>query len=125
MDSNAIRSVVVVGGGIVAWSAAAALKRRLPALSVSVIENPPAANALAERVPCTLPSIVDFHGDLGLTDADTVVRVNSGYRLGTRFEGWSGADCVHAYGAHGNAIGSAPFHQCWLLAAKSGSSVPL
>src|SRR5207244_980878 len=25
---------------------------------------------------------------------------------------------------HGDAIGSTPFHQCWLRAAKSGSSVP-
>src|SRR6266576_2670295 len=127
MDSRAIRSVAIAGGGIVGWSAAAALKRRLPALSVSVIAIPPTADALADRIPCTLPSIVDFHADLGLTEADTVIRAGSGYRLGTRFEGWGGADYVHAYGAHGNAIGSAgsaPFHQYWLRAAKSGPSVP-
>ena len=109
MDSRAIRSVLVAGGGIVGWSAAAALKRRLPKVSVSVIAISPAANALADWIACTLPSIVEFHRDLGLADADTVVRAGSGYRLGTRFEGWADADYVHAYGSHGDLIGSVPF----------------
>src|SRR5256885_16480830 len=90
MDSQAIRSVAVAGGGIVGWSAAAALKRRLPQLSVSVVAVPPAANALADRIACTLPSIVDFHRDLGLTEADTVVRAGSGYRLRPRLRGRAG-----------------------------------
>src|SRR5437870_8633953 len=124
MDSRAIRSVVVVGGGIVGWSAAAALKRRLPALSVSVIAAAPPPNALAERVTSTLPSIVAFHRDVGLSDADTVVRAGSGYRLGTRFEGWADADYVHAYGSHGDSIGSVAFHQYWARAANSGPAVP-
>src|SRR5437764_5125282 len=111
MDSQAIRSVAVAGGGIVGWSAAAALKRRLPMLSVSVIAVSPAANALADRIACTLPSIVEFHRDLGLTEADTVVRAGSGYRLGTRFTGWAGGADVHAAGSYGTPLGSAAFHQ--------------
>ena len=124
MDSRAIRTVVVVGGGIVGWSAAAALKRRLPVLSVSVIACPPTANALAERIICTLPSIVDFHGDLGLSAADTVVGAGSGYRLGTRFAGWAEADYVHSYGSYGASPGSAPFHQYWLRAADASAAAP-
>jgi tryptophan halogenase len=124
MDSRAIRSVVVVGGGIVGWSAAAALKRRLPILSVTVVACLPAANALAERIICTLPSIVDFHADLGLSDADTVLGAGSGYRLGTRFEGWTDGDYVHAYGSYGTPLGSAPFHQSWLRAANASAAAP-
>jgi tryptophan 7-halogenase len=125
MDSRAIRSVVVVGGGIVGWSAAAALKRRLPILSVSVVACAPAANALAERIICTLPSIVDFHGDLGLSVADTVLGAGSGYRLGTRFEGWADTGYVHAYGSYGTPLGSAPFHQYWLRAATATAAAPV
>src|SRR3954454_8948014 len=121
MDSRAIRSVLVAGGGIVGWSAAAALKRRVPTLSVTVIACPPADNALAERIICTLPSIVDFHGDLGLSDVDTVLGAGSGYRLGTRFEGWADANYVHAYGSYGTSLGSAPFHQYWLRAATAAA----
>jgi tryptophan halogenase len=116
--------VVVVGGGIVAWSAAAALKRRLPVLSVTVVACPPAANALAERIICTLPSIVDFHSDLGLSVADTVLGAGSGYRLGTRFEGWSDTDYVHAYGSYGTPLESVPFHQHWLRAAAASAVAP-
>src|SRR5438094_443697 len=124
MDSQAVRSVVVGGGGIVGWSAAAALKRRLPKVAVSVIAIPSAANALADWIACTLPSIVEFHRDLGLTDADTVVRAGSGYRLGTRFEGWTDGDYIHAYGSYGPPLGSAAFHQYWLRAAKAGATAP-
>jgi|tagenome__1003787_1003787.scaffolds.fasta_scaffold20987256_3 tryptophan halogenase len=124
MESRAIRSVLVAGGGIVGWSAAAALKRRLPRLSLSVIAVPPPPEALADRLVCTLPSIVDFHRDLGLTEADTVVRAGSGYRLGTRFEAWADADYVHAYGSYGTLLGSAAFHQCWLRTATTGKSAP-
>ena len=123
-DSKSIRSVAVAGGGIVGWSAAAALKRRLPALSVSVIATSPPANALAECLSSTLPSIIDFHQDLGLSDADTIIRAGSGYRLGTRFENWSDADYVHAYGSYGAQLGPAAFHQYWVQAAKKGAAGP-
>jgi tryptophan halogenase len=124
MASRSIRTIAIAGGGIVGWSAAAALKRRLPAVSVSVIAISPAENALAERVACTLPSIVDFHGDLGLSDVDTVVRAGSGYRLGTHFEGWAGTDYVHAYGSYGRSVGSVSFHQLWSRALKEGPVAP-
>src|SRR5215212_629767 len=84
-----IRDVVVAGGGITGWSAAAALKKKLPALAVTVVPVPPPPDALADRIGSTLPSIADFHSDIGLTEADTVVRAGSGFRLGTSFEGWA------------------------------------
>ena len=124
MRAAAIRSVVVVGGGIVGWSAAAALKRRLPALSVTVVPTSPTSDALADRVSATLPSIVEFHSDLGLSEADTVARAGSGFRLGTRFEGWVEVlpGYVHSYGSCGRPLGAAAFHQHWVRAAKSGAA---
>ncbi|HXG80315.1 MAG TPA: tryptophan halogenase family protein [Sphingomicrobium sp.] len=115
-----IASVAIAGGGIVGWSAAAALKRCLPQLTVTVIPLPPPPNALADRMASTLPSIVDFHDDLGLTEADTVVRARSTFRLASRFEGWGELDYIHAYGDCGQTIGAAAFHHHWVRAAKSG-----
>ena len=116
-----ISSAIVVGGGIVGWSAAAALRRRLPKLDVTVVPVPPPADALADRIGCTLPSIVEFNSDLGLTEADAVARAGSGYRLGTRFEGWAEGlpDYVHAYGEYGRPLGTGAFHQHWVRAAKA------
>ena len=126
MRAAAISSVLVAGGGIVGWSAAAALKRRLPALAVTVVAVRPPADALADLIACTLPSIVEFHNDIGLSEADAVLRAGSGFRLGTRFENWAegSADYVHAYGDCGRPFGTASFHQHWLRAAKAGAAAP-
>ena len=126
MTAAPISTVAIAGGGVVAWSAAAALRRHLRSIEVAVIASPPPADALADRIGCTLPSIVAFHEDLRLTEDDTVVRAGSGFRLGTRFEGWAAGerDYVHAYGEYGRALGAAAFHQHWLRAAESGAATP-
>ena len=122
MQSGAVRSVLVAGGGITAWCAAAALKRRAPFLDVTLLATPPAPDALADRVACTLPSLLGFHGDLGIGEGDAVVRTGGGYRLGTSFAGWATGlpDYVHAYGRYGRAFGPTSFHLHWLRAARSG-----
>ncbi|WP_086011751.1 tryptophan 7-halogenase [Sphingomonas elodea] len=120
------RRVLVVGGGITGWSAAAALKRRVPLLDVTILPIAPSSDALADRIAATLPSILGFHDDLGIGLEDAVLRTGSAYRLGTRFHGWSGRedDYVHAYGPHGEAMGSAPFHLLWARAAEAGPVAP-
>lgn len=124
--SSPIRKIVVAGGGITAWSAAAALKRRLAHIAVTVIATPPPVQAMAEQLSSTLPSILDFHADLHLSDADVILRANSSLRMGTLFEGWrhDGGSYVHAYGEYGTPLGSAAFHQHWLRAALTDTPAP-
>ncbi len=121
-----IREVVVAGGGVVGWSAAAALRKRLPTLGVTIVPIPPPPDALAERIGSTLPSIVKFHAEIGLTERDTVVRAGSSFRLGTSFEGWAEdrSSYVHAYGDHGQPLGTGSFHHHWVRAAKLGGAAP-
>jgi tryptophan halogenase len=119
-----IREVVIAGGGIVGWSAAAALRRRLPTVAVTVLPVEPPADALADRVASTLPSIFGFHGDIGLTEADTILNAGSVVRLGTRFSGWNVGipPYIHAYGSYGSAVGSLAFHKAWLRAKQAGDT---
>ena len=121
-----IGSVIVAGGGITAWSAAAALKRRIPSLQVALIVIPLSAGALADRMISTLPSIHGFHQDIGLTAADTIGGAASDLRLGTLFEGWADelAPYVHAYGAYGTPVGGVSFHQLWLRDHQRASLPP-
>lgn len=115
----------MAGGGIVGWSAAAALRRHLPALRVTIVSTPAAPASLTDRIGATLPSISGFHSDLGLGESDTVVRAGSSFRVGTQFEGWtSGVPYVHGYGVHGRAIGATSFHLHWLRAALDGEIDP-
>lgn len=121
-----IREVVIAGGGIVGWSAAAALRKRLPALKVTLLAVPPPPDALADRIGSTLPSICEFHSDIGLSEADTVVRAGSSFRLGTWFEGWAEdrPSYVHAYGEYGRPFGTASFHHHWVRAAGLAKPAP-
>ena len=124
--SGPVRSALVAGGGVVGWSAAAALRRKLPQIEVTVLACAPSEGALAELVPSTLPSISGFHEDIGLTEADTVARVGSALRLGTSFEGWTGEGSayVHAYGPYGEPLGATSFHHLWLREAAEDSPPP-
>ncbi|WP_284734639.1 tryptophan halogenase family protein [Sphingosinicella terrae] len=121
-----MRSVVVAGGGIVGWSAAAALRRRIPALQVTVLPIPTGADALADRIGVTLPSVLEFHDDIGISEGDVLGRIGCTYRLGTSFEGWSDdlPDYVHAYGDYGRALGTTSFHLHWIRAAHAGRVPP-
>jgi tryptophan halogenase len=124
--AGSITSVIVAGGGISAWSAAAALKRRIPSLAVSVVSMPVPPNALADRVVSTLPSIQGFHSDIGLTDEDTVTRAASGLRLGSLFEGWAEGrpSYVHAYGPYGAPVDGVAFHELWLREHRNAGLPP-
>lgn len=126
MSDNQIRMVAVAGNGLVAWSAAAAIRRRLPILSVTIIPSAADPAALADRIESSLPSISDFHQDIGLAEANTIARAGSGIRLGTNFVGWAAEpkDYVHAYGDYGAPLGAAAFHQHWLRAARSKRAEP-
>jgi len=125
MDGR-IETVAIVGGEILGWSVAAAVKRRLPYLGVTVVPAASARDDLANLLVSTLPSIAGFHEDIGLTDADTISRAASALRLGTRFTGWvDGMEpYVHAYGAYGQALDATPFHQIWLRARADGGALP-
>jgi len=121
-----MRDVVVVGGGLLGWSAAAALRRKIPALRVTVAALPPPVDALVERIGSTLPSIIEFHRDLGMSDGDALLRANCSFRLGTEFGGWAGdrPSYVHAYDRYGQGIGTASFHVHWIRQARLGATQP-
>jgi tryptophan 7-halogenase len=119
--SDRIKHVVVAGGGIVGWTAAATVRKRLPGLSVTLVATPSPPDALADRMSGTLPSITDFHADVGLAEAHVIAATASGFRLGTQFQGWAEGlpPYFHGYGEHGRQLGPAAFHQIWLKRAAS------
>jgi tryptophan halogenase len=110
-----IRSVAVVGGGIVGLSAAIAFARALPRARIELISTVPDPAALADRMPGTLPTVNRFHAAIGIDELELVRGAIATHRLGTRFERWSadGAPWLHVFGEYGFAIGAVGFHDLW------------
>jgi len=120
-----ITEIVVAGGGLVGFSAAAMLKRKIPGATVTVAGAAP-ADALSERLHATLPSLVGFHADLGIDEGEVLLGTGAAFRLGSLFEGWSGKRpaYVHAYGEVGRPMGVAQFHQHWVRMARKAKAPP-
>jgi tryptophan halogenase len=122
MSDRAIRSIAILGGGIVGLSAAAAFARALPQFAVTVIETPPDPAALADRLPGSSSAIHRFHASIGMNE-QALLRVGAAVpRLGLRFENWPGGaeTWFHVHGEHGTAAGKIPFHQLWAQARREG-----
>lgn len=121
-----IRSVAVVGDGIVGLTAARAIAWALPQVAVTIVETPPDPAALADRLSGTLPAINPFHAWLGIDETALVREGIATHRLGSRFTGWSadGSEWVHAYGDHGLPATGIAFHQLWARADASRAALP-
>ncbi|HET9426804.1 MAG TPA: tryptophan 7-halogenase [Allosphingosinicella sp.] len=125
-DERAIRSLCVVGGGVVGFSAALAFARALPSVEVKLICTPTDPAALADRIGIGLTAIHRFHAAIGVDELELVGGRVALHHLGTIFEGWS-ADrepWAHVFGEYGLAAAGVPFHQIWakLRRANKGQS---
>ncbi|MGA1799976.1 tryptophan 7-halogenase [Sphingomonas sp. 4RDLI-65] len=120
-ERTPIRSVAILGAGIVGLSAAVAFARALPGLAITLIETPADPAALADRMPGTLPSIATFHERIGLSEAD-LLAAGATHRIATRLSDWraDGVPVIFAYGERGGPIADGAFHQHWLNARRAG-----
>jgi tryptophan 7-halogenase len=121
-----VRSVVIVGGGVAAWIAAAALARALPRqrVTVRVIEPPDlcAHEALLEAGESCLPSLRALHRILGIDERDFMRNTDATFKLGTELRDWArpGAVHFHGFGETGAALEGVAFHQHWLRLNEAG-----
>ena len=112
MGGAPVERVVIVGGGLAAWTAAAAFASSLKGMpwSATVVELPDLVNI--EPVQYTLPPTLEFFRHVGIDEAELIRRTAATYRLGSRLLDWHalGKDCIRAYGKYGADIGFIPFH---------------
>jgi tryptophan 7-halogenase len=112
--ANAIRSVVIVGGGSAGWMSAAALSSTLAGrCTITVVENPTQANDSGCLLPfeSSLPGLTAFHALLGINEDVLIARTGATFKLGTSFAGWNAAGpYIHPFGEFGATIAGAGFH---------------
>ena len=115
--SQAIRNILIVGGGTAGWVAATFLNRFLdPAFCrVTLVES--AAIGTIGVGEATVPPLVAFLRAMGIDEAAFMKASNATYKLGIKFVDWHhGQDEVwHPFGVIGAAqIGGLPLFHHWL-----------
>ncbi|MEO8374565.1 MAG: tryptophan 7-halogenase [Sphingomonas bacterium] len=112
-----LRDIVIVGGGIVGWMAAAALVRFTPTgTRITVVACP----VEEPDVQSVLPAHKDFHSLLGVDEHDMLAASAGTMRLGTVFAGPAGRDYTHAFGDFGLDLDGVALYQIWLRARAAG-----
>ena len=126
MNEQAIRNVVIVGGGTAGWMAAAVLAKAFGhSISITLIESEEIG--IVGVGEATIPMIRLINDFLGL-DENKMLRASQGtFKLGIQFNNWRkpSDSYIHAFGDIGMQLGLVPFHHYWLRANKEGKSPSL
>src|SRR5471030_1691845 len=123
LHGDAIRRIVIVGGGTAGWMTAAPLAQRLARhpiqpCEVTLVESPEIGTIGVGEA--TLPTIRAYNEALGLDGADFVSKTQASFKLGIEFQDWGhvGNRFFHGFGDFGPPLAGYGAHQHWLRLAQ-------
>ena len=104
---TAYKRIVIVGGGTAGWMTAIAVKTALPASAVELVESDEIG--IVGVGEATLPSIRDFHAQVGINEIEFLRATNATFKLGAEFRDWSGLGqrYFHTFGNYADVAGPA------------------
>jgi tryptophan halogenase len=121
VNGQAVKRVVIAGGGTAGWTVAAALAKQLgPLIEITLVESD--AIGTVGVGESTIPTARRFHELLGVDERDFVCATQASFKLGISFEDWAraGDRYFHAFGVSGQSTWMAEFHHLWLQAHEKG-----
>lgn len=119
---QAIKHVVIAGGGSAGWMTAAALKKVFGAkLTISLIESPSIGTVAVGEA--TIPQIRQFNQLLGIDENAFLAATAGTFKLGIEFLDWGKlkSSYMHPFGPYGVNLNGVQFHHYWLKRKQQGS----
>lgn len=112
MPASTPERIVIVGGGLEGWTAAAGISHSLQGtgVAISVIDIPGLINV--EPAQYTLPESLEFLQHIGIGEDDVLKEAGATFRLGTELHNLrsEGDETLRAFGPYGANIGFVLFH---------------
>ncbi len=116
-----IKSILIAGGGLAAWSAAALLAKQLPQVKIGVLETEMPDEAAAESA---MPSLRKFHRLLKINEREIALATDASFKLANQFSDWlrPGQDYWLGLGESGNSLDGVEFQHYATLLHQCGDS---
>jgi flavin-dependent dehydrogenase len=123
MNDNAIRKIVIVGGGTAGWIAAAPLIARLGRERCEIVLVESAEIGTIGVGEGTMPNIHNYTMALGLDHTEFLRHTKATFKLGIEFKDWGhiGNRFFHGFGEFGPPIADAPALHHWLRLHHAGA----
>jgi len=118
MSGNAIRKIVIVGGGTAGWMAAAAFSARLDkTVEIVLVESDEIGTVGVGEA--TIPHLAVFNAMVGINEDEFLAASQGTFKLGIEFVDWGlkGERYFHPFGPHGQDLRGTHFHQLYLSEA--------
>ena len=119
MNDNAIRNIVITGGGTAGWMAAAAFSTLLDKRTRIVLVESDEIGTVGVG-EATIPPLQAFNHMVGIDEDEFLAASQGSFKLGIEFVDWGaeGERYFHPFGPHGQNLRTVQFHQLYLREAK-------
>ena len=124
--NQAIRHIVIAGGGTAGYMCAAHLSVSLPKnVRLTLVESE--AIGTIGVGEATIPTIRNFNAHLGLDEMDFIRRCEATFKLGIEFRDWGcvGNRYFHGFGDFGADVEAIPAYHYWRRLRELGDTTPL